>query len=381
MMTNLVVACAQQQMRLFDSAEAYRKELSRFLHLARAKGAGLVVFPALAGVMVAGPLVEGFRVNLLRQADAQRRQSSFWSRTRGALASSTAGLLGASFRKAFAQLLQADPAGLLAAYETTFGELARAYEATIVAGSAYLPDATGVIRHQAAVFGPDGTVLGRHNKMALSPEDEGLAVAGDAWTVVPTPAGRIGILLGEEALFPEAGRVLAYDGAELLVTLAAAGNETLAAYLRAATLARSQENQCFALSSFLVGKNHLAAETGGQAATSSEFAGKSGIYAPLELTPRASGVLVEIGTTSSKGLITAELDQARLHELWQTGAAPLRRTMPAELFANYLPALYGSRRTLAAAWDSVEPAAQAAPETVAAGQAIVPVETGLETSS
>ncbi len=381
-MTNLVVACAQQQMRLFDSAEAYRKELSRFLHMARAKGAGLVVFPALAGVMVAGPLVEGFRVNLLRQADAQRRQGSFWARTRGALASGTAGLLGASFRKALTQLLQTDPAGLLAAYETTFGELARAYEVTIVAGSAYLPDAAGTIRHRATVFGPDGTVLGQHCKMILSSEDEGLAVAGDTWTVIPTPAGRIGIFLDAEALYPEAGRVLAYGGAEVLVTLAAVGDEALAAYVRAATIARAQENQCFALSSFLVGKNHLASEADTESrAASGEFVGKSGIYAPLELTPRHTGVLVEMGTASSEGLITAELDQARLRELWQTGVAPLRRTMPAELFASCLPALYGDRRTLADAWDSTESASLAVPDAIAAGQATITAETGVEASA
>ncbi len=101
--------------------------------------------------------------------------------------------------------------------------------------------------------------------------------------MVVTPIGRLGILLGEEALYPEAGRVLAYQGAEILVTLAATGNEVLAAYVRGATLARAQENQCFALTSFLVGKNYLAADEGDAA----EFVGKSGIYAPLEMTPRA----------------------------------------------------------------------------------------------
>ena len=42
---------------------------------------------------------------------------------------------------------------------------------TIVAGSAYLPDANGVIRHRTSVFGADGSLLGRHDKMILSPED------------------------------------------------------------------------------------------------------------------------------------------------------------------------------------------------------------------
>ncbi len=56
-MPKLVVASVQQQMRLFESLDEYRKELNRFLYLARAKGARLVVFPALTGVMAATPQV------------------------------------------------------------------------------------------------------------------------------------------------------------------------------------------------------------------------------------------------------------------------------------------------------------------------------------
>jgi predicted amidohydrolase len=219
-----------------------------------------------------------------------------------------------------------------------------------VAGSAYLPDAGGVIRHRVTVFGPDGAVLGRHDKMMLSREDEGWAAAGDTWHVVATPVGRLGILLGEESLYPESGRVLAYQGADLLVTLAAAGSEAFAAYVRQGTLAQAQENRCFAMTSFLVGKNRLSPDEN----TSGVFVGKSGIYAPLEMTPRYSGVLVEMGTGEAEGLLTAELDRDRLHELWESGVEPVRRRMPANLFASYLPALYSSRRTLAEAWPETE---------------------------
>lgn len=346
-MDKLIVASAQQQMRLFDSTETYRKELNRFLAMARAKGAGLVVFPALSGVMAASHRVEGFRMNLLKRADAPPRgRTSLWKRTRSALAGGTASLLGANFRRAFEQLLRADPAALAADYEAVFAELARAYEMTVVAGSAYLPDAGGALRHRATVFGPDGAILGRHDKMALSQEDEGLATPGDAWHVIGTPAGRLGILLGEEALYPEAGRVLAYQGADLLVTLAATGSEALAAYIRQSTLAQAQENRLPALTSFLVGRNFLAADD----SLAWAFVGKSGIYAPLEMTPRYTGVLVEMGALEAEGLITAELDYVRLHRLWEEGIAPVRRQMPAELFARYLPALYSSRRTLADVW-------------------------------
>jgi predicted amidohydrolase len=244
------------------------------------------------------------------------------------------------------QTLSADAAGLVSDYEDTFAELARAYQLAIVAGSAYLPDANGVVRHRASVFGPDGALLGRHDKLVLSPEDTALAQAGDAWHVINTPAGRVGILLGEEALYPEAGRILAYEGAEILITLAAVGDETLAAHIRAATIARAQDNRCFALASFLVGRNYIAADEGSAPA----FLGKSGVYAPLEMTPRYAGVLVEMGTAEAEGLLTAELDRPKLQWLWTHGSYAVRANMPMDLFGRYLPALYGSGHSLADAW-------------------------------
>jgi predicted amidohydrolase len=367
----VIIACAQQQMRLFESSDGFRREISRFLNMARAKGAQLVVFPPLVGVMAASPRVQGFSVRLLKQAaERQRARSSLWSRTRGAVAEGTASLLGASFRKSFSQLLATDPAGMLSDYEGTFAELARAYQLAIVAGSAYVPDANGVVRHRSSVFGPDGVLLGRHDKMILSAEDQDLAQPGDAWHVVPTPAGRVGILLGEEALYPEAGRILAYEGADILITLAAVGDDVLAAYIRQATIARSQDNRCFALASFLVGRNYIAADEGSAPA----FTGRSGIYAPLEMTPRYSGVLVEIGTAEAEGLLTAELDHPKLQWLWGHGGHPVRASMPMGLFGRYLPALYGSGHTLAEAWPEEEegllPAPAAAPQLPAASEAV-----------
>lgn len=346
-MSKVIIACAQQQMRLFDTPDSFRREISRFLNMARAKGAQLVVFPPLIGVMAASPRVQGFSINLLKQAaERQRASKSFWSRTRGAVAEGTASLLGANFRKAFAQLLESDPASLAADYQDTFSQMARTYEMTIVAGSAYLPDANGVIRHRASVFGADGSLLGWHDKMILSPEDDAIAEPGDAWHVIGTPVGPLGLLFGEEALYPETGRILAYQGAELLISLGAVGDESLAAHVRYATIARCQDNRSFALTSFLVGRNYMAAEEGSAAA----FMGKSGIYAPLEMTPRYSGVLVEIGTADSEGLLTAELDREKSRWLWVHGSSPVRRDIPMDLFRRYLPALYGSGRSLTDVW-------------------------------
>ena len=53
MADRVVVACIQQQMRLPQTLDEYREEMRRYVRVAVAKQARLVVFPDLAGVMVA----------------------------------------------------------------------------------------------------------------------------------------------------------------------------------------------------------------------------------------------------------------------------------------------------------------------------------------
>ena len=48
-----------------------------------------------------------------------------------------------------------------------------------------------------------------------------------------------------------------------------------------------------------------------------------------------------MGTTSSEGLLTADLDQDGLRSLWEDGTARVRRQIPKDLFARDLPAVYG----------------------------------------
>ena len=191
--------------------------------------------------MAASPRVQGFSVKLLKQAQQGRPggMHSLWSRTRSAVAEGTASLLGASFRKAYTQLLDADPEGLVCGLR---GHLRRNGPRLSDGHRCGQRISAGCERRLAAsdrrVRRRTATLLGRHDKMILGPEDQALAQPGDAWHVIDTPVGKVGILLGEEALYPEAGRVLAYQGAELLVTLAAVGDETIAAHIRHATIAR-----------------------------------------------------------------------------------------------------------------------------------------------
>ncbi len=352
MADKLVVACVQQRMRLPHTVDDFRNDLTRFMRAAQNKNARLVVFPELAGLMAALPLLGDVRSSMLKQADrGRRRHANFWQRVNGVLAGSVASAMRADLRISVAGLLDASATELWHSYTTVFGELAREFNVTIVAPSAYLPDPfDGVIRNLTGVFGANGELLGTQSKVLLHPEDEDLARAGSGWEVVPSDVGRLGIMIGSDVLYPEVGRLLAYQGAEVLICQGACPDPILYNKVRAGMLARMQDNQLFGLVSFLVGGNELSRRQ------RSPFVGKSAIFAPQELTPRYNGVLVEMGNQRSEGVLTAEWDFQALRDLWESSDTPVRQQVPPmqvkQLMATLYARLQAADRSLLTADDA-----------------------------
>ncbi|HXF62178.1 MAG TPA: nitrilase-related carbon-nitrogen hydrolase [Caldilineaceae bacterium] len=341
-MDRLVVVSVQQRMHLPQTLDEYREDLRRFLRVAVAKQARLVVFPELGGVMIAPPILRDFRSSLLKWADrGHRRQATLWERFSGALAGTLAGVLRADFRTGLAALLDVAAADLWQAYLTVFGGLAREFGVVLVAPSAYLPDPVdGVIRNLTCVFSANGELVGRQAKVVLHPEDADLAQPGATWDVIQTEVGRLGLILGSDVLYPEVGRLLAYQGADMLIVQAACTNLALYHKLRAGVLARMQDNQLYALASFLVGENRLSR------AQRTPFVGKSAIFAPQELTPRANGVLVEMGNLRSEGVLAAPWDFLALKELWEDSETPVRKQLPLAQAGQVLAQLYARLQAL-----------------------------------
>jgi predicted amidohydrolase len=88
--------------------------------------------------------------------------------------------------------------------------------AYLVAGLIERDVPSGRLFNSAVLVGPDG-FLGTYRKVHLSAEDRSWATPGDGG--LPTfdiPPGRIGMLVGYDALFPEAARALAIDGADII---------------------------------------------------------------------------------------------------------------------------------------------------------------------
>jgi predicted amidohydrolase len=74
--------------------------------------------------------------------------------------------------------------------------------------------------NSACLVAPDGTTT-VYRKTHLTTADRGWAQPGAGWSVVDTPLGRIGLLIGHDASFPESARVLALRGCDIIACPAA----------------------------------------------------------------------------------------------------------------------------------------------------------------
>jgi len=74
--------------------------------------------------------------------------------------------------------------------------------------------------NSAVCVSGDG-VLGHHRKVHLPPGERFAYAPGERFEAFDTPAGRIGMLICYDKLFPEAARALALDGARTIASLAA----------------------------------------------------------------------------------------------------------------------------------------------------------------
>jgi predicted amidohydrolase len=71
------------------------------------------------------------------------------------------------------------------------------------------------------LVGPDGGEIGRYRKTHLTAEERPWATAGDDYPVFDTPSGRLGVMMGYDALFPETSRCLAAAAADIVLWPAA----------------------------------------------------------------------------------------------------------------------------------------------------------------
>jgi N-carbamoylputrescine amidase len=96
---------------------------------------------------------------------------------------------------------------------------ALAGDMTVIAGYTEA-GAAGELYSSAVCVTGDG-VLGHQRKVHLPPAERFAYTPGDGYAAFDTPAGRIGMLVCYDKLFPESSRALALDGADIIASLAA----------------------------------------------------------------------------------------------------------------------------------------------------------------
>jgi predicted amidohydrolase len=67
------------------------------------------------------------------------------------------------------------------------------------------------------LIGPNGREIGRYRKTHLTAEERSWAHAGDEYPVFETPFGRIGVMSGYDAVFPETSRCLAIAAVDIIL--------------------------------------------------------------------------------------------------------------------------------------------------------------------
>ena len=108
-----------------------------------------------------------------------------------------------------------------------YGELAKRYGVVIVC-SLFERRAAGLYHNTAVVIERDGTIAGKYRKMHI-PDDPGYYekfyfTPGDlAFHPIDTSLGRLGVMVCWDQWYPEAARLMALQGAEILIYPTAIG--------------------------------------------------------------------------------------------------------------------------------------------------------------
>ena len=226
------------------------------------------------------------------------------------------------------------------------------------------------------LFGPDGRLLGRQAQTQVSPEERDRdIIPGSTLEPIalppPAPAGlKAGFLVSLDAWCPEVARILTLKGAALLLAPLAMPVPYSPWRQVAATWQQVQQNQVFGLEACLVGPvaaptaappQATAAATQATAAAATQpasaYAGRSGIFAPCEMTPGETGILAQAGLdpaaidpskwadglsaagSDEPGLVVADLDFGALQRT--VDAYSLWEQQNLDFYRSFFPGVYG----------------------------------------
>ncbi|MGE5592085.1 MAG: nitrilase-related carbon-nitrogen hydrolase [Betaproteobacteria bacterium] len=300
------VAAVQMRLDLIKDARSYAEKIYGLTKSAVDQGAQLVVFPEDSGTPLVG-LLPGIDKLAAKGIDA-------------AVADMAGGDVEVS------EVFRVISPAVKRIYETTFSTLARAFRVYIITGSAFLEDDDGKMRVIGYFYGPDGELIARQRKLHLVPMEAAWGFEpGSDLEVVDTPLGRIAFPICMDATYFETFRIARLRGADIVVIPSANNEEYLFWRTMRGIWPRVQESQVLGVSAAAVGS-----------LLGIPFTGRSGLLAPLEMTPSGDGWLARAASFDQEEVVVGDLDLDALHRFRDEN--PLDFNV--RLYTRYLPALY-----------------------------------------
>ena len=177
-----------------------------------------------------------------------------------------------------------------------------------IIGGSHLREFNGKLYNTSHLFTPDGGVL-EQRKCHLFPDELPTTTPGDHLEVFETEKVKLSLLTCYDLEFPEAARLVAVQGAELLLSPSATASVHGYWRVRHCAQARCVENQVFAAHCSLLGK---IGET--------PYFGAASILTPCDGEFPEKGIAAE-SPFKEERIATAELETEMLREIRQSGAA------------------------------------------------------------
>lgn len=206
-------------------------------------------------------------------------------------------------------------------FERGFAELASKYRLYLCPGTSIIEEKNRYYL-TASLFDPQGRKLGEQRQTHLSRQERSQGFArGEELPVWATELGTVGIVAGTDIWYPEVSRILALQGADLILAPAAVPGPYNPWLQLAGMWQQVQQNQFFALENWLRG-NVLGIHCEGEAV----------ILAPCEMTEGERGYLAR------EPELVALLDFRRRKEVVRN--YPLLDLLNRSLYRAYLPGLY-----------------------------------------
>lgn len=207
-------------------------------------------------------------------------------------------------------------------YERGFAELAAKHRLYLCPGTSVMEE-NNRYYIVASLFDPQGRKLGEQRQTHLSRQEQSQGFArGEELPVWTTDMGTIGIVAGTDIWHPEVSRILALQGADLVLAPVAVPGPYNPWLQVAGMWQQVQQNQFFALENWLHGS-----------VLGTHYEGEAVILAPCEMTEGETGYLAR----EQEHL--ALLNFRRREEVIKN--YPLLAHLNRPLYKAYLPNLYG----------------------------------------